>query len=85
VAAERRASRSRRRRVPAPAERILGAADPSLLDLVDHVLNQGVVLAGDVVLGLANVDLVYLRVNALLSSADRLLTAAGGRSRSRRG
>jgi hypothetical protein len=45
----------------------------SLLDLVDHLLNQGVVLTGDVVIGLANVDLIYLRLSVLLCAADRVL------------
>ncbi len=57
------------------AERVLGPSDVSLLDLVDHLLNQGVVLSGDVVLGVADVDLIYLRVQALLAAADRVLSS----------
>lgn len=53
--------------------RILEDADSTLLDLVDNVLNKGVVVTGDVVLSLAGVDLVYVRVSALLCAADRLL------------
>jgi hypothetical protein len=56
-------------------DRLLQQADASLLDLVDHVLNQGVVIEGEIVLGLANVDLVYLRLSAILCAADRLLAA----------
>jgi hypothetical protein len=44
----------------------------SLVDLVDNLLDQGVVLHGDVVLGLAGVDLVYVRLSLLLCSVDRL-------------
>lgn len=51
---------------------ILEGADDSLLELVDHLLNQGVVLTGDLVLGLAGVDLIYLRLSLLLCAADRL-------------
>ncbi len=54
------------------AEELLETADASLLDLVDQVLNKGVVLHGDVVLALADVDLVYLRLEALLCAADRV-------------
>ena len=54
------------------AQQILAEADPSLLDLVDHVLNKGVFIEGEVILGLANIDLVYLRLSALLCAADRL-------------
>jgi hypothetical protein len=61
----RRRSRSRSR--PRPPD-----ADASLLDIVDHVLTKGVVVTGDVVLALADVDLVYLRLSALLCAADRL-------------
>ena len=56
----------------AAAREILDSADDSLLDLVDNLLNRGVVLSGEVMLGLAGVDLVYLRLTALLCSADRV-------------
>ena len=52
---------------------VLHGRDASLLDLVDNVLNKGVVVSGDVVIGLAEIDLVYLRVSALLCAADRVL------------
>jgi hypothetical protein len=55
------------------ADLIVDAPDASLLDIVDHVLNQGIVLTGDVMLSVANVDLIYLRVSALLCAADRIL------------
>ena len=55
------------------AREILDDADDSLLDLVDNLLNRGVVLSGEVMLGLAGVDLVYLRLSALLCAADRVL------------
>lgn len=45
----------------------------SLLDLVDNLLNQGVVLHGEVVLGLAGVDLIYLHLSVILCAADRVL------------
>ena len=47
-------------------------ADGSLLDVVDHLLNKGVVLSGDVVLAIADVELVYVKVSALLCAADRI-------------
>ena len=57
-----------------PAGALLREADASLLDLIDHVLNKGVVLHGDVVLGIADVDLVYVRLSLLLCAADRVLS-----------
>ena len=53
--------------------RIVETSDASLLDVLDNLLSKGVVLNADVILALANVDLVYLRLSALLVAADRLL------------
>ena len=47
--------------------------EASLLDLVDHVLAKGITISGDVVISLADVDLVYLRLTALMCAADRVL------------
>jgi hypothetical protein len=47
--------------------------DATVLDLVDNLLNKGVVLTGDVVLGVAGIDLIYLRLSAILCAIDRLL------------
>jgi Gas vesicle protein len=58
----------------AQAAHLLAEADASLLDLVDNVLTKGVVISGEVILGLANVDLVYLRLSAILCAADRIRT-----------
>jgi hypothetical protein len=54
------------------ARDILDRADASLLDVVDNLLTKGVVLSGDVVVGLAGVDLIYLRLSVLLCAADRV-------------
>jgi len=54
------------------AQQIIEDADSSLLDIIDHVLNQGVVLIGDVMLGMANVDLIYLGLSVVLCAADRV-------------
>jgi hypothetical protein len=46
-----------------------GADEPqALVDLVNRVLDRGVVLQGDVTISVAGVDLVYLGLNALLTS-----------------
>lgn len=44
----------------------------SLLDVVDNVLNRGAVVTGDVVLGVANVDLIYLKLSVLLAALDKV-------------
>jgi hypothetical protein len=61
------------RRRPNDAELVLGAKDASLLDVVDNVLNKGVVLSGDITIGLAQVDLIYAQLSLLLCAADRVL------------
>ena len=62
--------------VEPPTTGIFEHADSSLLELVDHVLNKGVVLSGEVTLGLAGIDLIYVRLLALICAADRV--SAGG-------
>jgi hypothetical protein len=57
----------------ASAAGLVATADESLLDVIDNLLNRGVVLQGELVLGLADVDLVYARLSLLLCAADRVL------------
>ncbi|HZS41925.1 MAG TPA: gas vesicle protein [Polyangia bacterium] len=64
---------SRSKRQHGEVARLIGQADVSLLDLVDNVINRGVVVSGDVMLGVADVDLIYLRLSVLLCAADRVL------------
>jgi hypothetical protein len=71
---------SRRRPGPPPRAKIARLIDDreaSLLDVIDSLLNKGVVLNADIILALANVDLVYLRLSALLCAADRVFPPAG--------
>jgi hypothetical protein len=44
--------------------------DVTLVDLVDRLLDKGVVIGGDIVLSVAGVDLVYISLRALLASVD---------------
>lgn len=62
-----------RKRNSSEADHILGEYDASLIDVVDNVLNKGVVLSGDLTIGLAQVELVYARLSLLLCAADRVL------------
>jgi Gas vesicle protein len=57
---------------------LIERSDASLLDTVDHLLNKGLVLTGEVVIGLAGIDLIYLRLSALLCAADRILPKVSG-------
>jgi hypothetical protein len=50
-----------------------GEEDISLLEILDHVLNAGVVIHGSLVISLAGVDLVYLGLNVVLTSVETAL------------
>lgn len=42
----------------------------SLCETLDRVLNKGVVLAGEVIISVADIELVYLNLRILLTSVD---------------
>lgn len=44
----------------------------SLLELLDRILDKGVVIAGDVVISVADIDLIYLGLKVILTSVDTL-------------
>jgi hypothetical protein len=55
---------------------IIGAGkadEASLLDILDHVVNSGVVIHGSIVISLAGVDLIYLGLNVVLTSVETAL------------
>jgi hypothetical protein len=64
---------------------IVDRDESTLLDLIDNLLSKGVVLNADLILALADVDLVYVRLSALICAADRILPRYKGGSLSRRG
>lgn len=51
---------------------ITKSKDVSLLELLDRILNKGVVIAGDIVISVADIDLVYLGLKLLLSSVETM-------------
>lgn len=65
----------RAKHAPPPYRQVARIIDEesTLLDLIDNLLEKGVMLNAEVILALANVDLVYLRLSALLCAADRVL------------
>ncbi|HVH26439.1 MAG TPA: gas vesicle protein GvpJ [Vicinamibacterales bacterium] len=71
-----RNDRVRMRRTPPLVQRVLQPPDTSLLDVLDHLLDKGVVADGEVTLGVAGVDLIYLRLAAILCAADRVLPSS---------
>ena len=80
MATQRKANRPH----AATAAALLEPDETTLLDLLDELLNKGVVLNGEVVLGVAGVDLVYLRLSSLLCAVDRVIPVANGQAARRR-
>jgi Gas vesicle protein len=65
-------------------EQVARQREVALVDLVDRLLAGGVVIGGDITLSIADVDLVYVGLRALITSvgtADEMglsLPPAGG-------
>jgi hypothetical protein len=55
------------------ADSVLETPESTVLDLIDELLNKGVMATGDVTLGVAGIDLIYLRLSTLLCATDRVL------------
>ncbi len=51
---------------------VLKSKDTTLLEVLDRVLDKGVVISGDIVISVADVDLIYLGLKVLLSSVDTM-------------
>ena len=51
---------------------ITKSKDVTLLEILDRVLDKGVVISGDIVISVAGVDLIYLGLKALLSSVETM-------------
>ena len=48
----------------------LKEADLSLLETLDHVLNRGLVITGEITISVADIDLIFVGLNVLLSSVE---------------
>ena len=55
------------------ADHVLEPPESSVLDLLDSLLNKGVMANGEVTLGVAGIDLIYLRLSSILCAADRVM------------
>ena len=53
-------------------EDVLDGGDQRLVDLIDGLLDHGVVLSGELWLSVADVDLVYLGLEAVLTTPDKV-------------
>jgi hypothetical protein len=66
------AARRMRHKPRTGGSELVETVDSSLLDVLDNVLNKGVVVRGEAMLGVAGIDLIYLRLTAVLCAADRV-------------
>ena len=46
------------------------SSDLSLLETLDHVLNRGLVIAGEITISVADIDLIFVGLNVLVSSVE---------------
>jgi hypothetical protein len=53
-----------------PGEAALQAKRVTLLETLDRVLNRGVVVAGDITISVADVDLIFVGLKLLLASVE---------------
>jgi Gas vesicle protein len=74
----KRSARPLARGAGVAASPIIDSAEASLLDVLDNLLGKGVILTGDAMIGVAGVDLIYLRLSTLLCVADRVLVPTTG-------
>jgi len=49
----------------------LEESELSLLETLDHVLSRGLVIAGEITISVADVDLIFLGLNVLVSSVEK--------------
>ena len=45
--------------------------DVSLLETLDHVLNRGLVIAGEITISVADIDLIFVGLNVMVSSVEK--------------
>lgn len=62
----------------ATSEDTLASRDGSLVDLVDGLLDHGVCLRGELWLSVADIDLVFLGVDVVLASQNRMRATRKG-------
>jgi hypothetical protein len=58
---------------------ILGESELSLLETLDHVLNLGLVVAGEITISVANIELIFVGLNLLVGSTETVYKILGKR------
>ena len=55
------------------------AKEITLLEVLDKALNKGVIIGGDLVISVADVDLIYIGIKILLSSIETMNSLSKGK------
>ena len=50
-----------------------------LVEALDHLLDRGVIIAGEAVISIGNVDLLYLGLNVILANVDAIIRVSNKR------
>jgi hypothetical protein len=71
--ADRDTTLSNRRPANYPAERVPagGAAPANLADILERVLDKGIVIAGDIRVNLLDIELLTIKIRLLIASVDK--------------
>jgi hypothetical protein len=48
----------------------------SVLEALDHLLDRGVIIAGEAIISIGDVDLLYLGLNVVLANVDAVIRAS---------
>jgi gas vesicle structural protein len=54
------------------SQALMEAREVTLLDLVDRAVDHGVILAGSITIAVADIDLIYVGLQVLLASVERV-------------
>lgn len=57
--------------MPTEQSNLLTSRPPGLVDVLDRILDKGLVIAGDIKVSLANVELLTLQIRLLICSIDK--------------
>ena len=60
----------------------LETSELSLLETLDHVLSRGLVIAGEITISVADIDLIFVGRNVLVGSVDTIEEVLGERGNS---
>lgn len=48
----------------------------SVLEALDHLLDRGVIIAGEAIISIGDVDLLYLGLNVVLANVDAIIRSS---------